>query len=209
MTVNRWYHCQPWWGQGNCSVLISKSKLNLLNYTSHDITQDHYHETDHGPMCGNRLLFLCVGVQKGWHLCSCFWCEIAETDLLLCITHPFTEHRITDRISRMSSLEHFQYLHLTLFGLLLIMLKPQAIPTGMGAWTLELRWLEFPLLLRDQVKFQNYSFHVPDLVTIYVLRTELADVVLANRSCSEVSSQFSLSFPQFLVGVLTAKTSWC
>lgn len=88
----------------------------------------------------------------------------------------------------MSSLDHFQYLHLTLFGLLLIMLKPQAIPTWRGAWRFELRWLEFPLILRHQVKFQNHSFHIPDLVTITT--TEFADV-------GEVPSQFSLWFPQF------------
>lgn len=73
LTVNRWYHCQPWWGQGNCSVLLSESKLNLLNYTSHYITQHHYHKTNIGPMGGNCLLFLC----------SCSWCQIAETNFHL------------------------------------------------------------------------------------------------------------------------------
>lgn len=52
------YHCQPWWGQGSkCSGLLSKIKLNLLNYASHDITQDRYHETAISPMGDNCLLF--------------------------------------------------------------------------------------------------------------------------------------------------------
>lgn len=185
--MNRWYHCQPWWGQGNHSVLLSKSKLHLLNYTLHDISQHHYHKTNIGPMGGNCLLFLC----------SCILCQIAEMDFHLCITHPFAEHWIIDRISGISSLDHVQYLHLMLFGLLQIMLKPEAIPTGLGAWRSELSWLEFPLRLRYQVKFQYHSFHIPILVTIFVLRTELEDVVLVNQSCSEVPSQFSLWFPQF------------
>lgn len=187
LTVNRWHHCQPWWGQGNCSVLLSKSKLHLLNYTSHDITQHHYPKTNIGPVGGNCLPFLC----------RFFWCQIAEMNFRLYITYTFTEYRIIDRNSGMALPEHFQYLHLTLFGLLLTMLKPQGIPTGMRAWRLELSWLEFPLILRHQVKFQNYSFHIPNLVTICVLRKELADVVPANQSCSEALSQFSLWFPQF------------
>lgn len=175
-------------GSGQLLNVALLKKLHLLNYTSHDITQHHHHQTNFGPMGGSCLLFLC----------RFFWCQIAEMNFHLYITHPFTEHRIIDRVSGMSSLEHFQYLHLTLFGLLLIMLNPhKAIPTGMGAWRLEFRWLEFPLILRHKVKFQNYSFHIPNLVTICVLRTDLADVVPANQSCSEVPSQFSLWFPQF------------
>lgn len=189
LTVNRWYHCQPWWGQGNCSVLLSESKLHLPNYTSHDISQHHNHRTNIAPMAGSCLLFLC----------SCSWCQIAETNFHLYITHSFIEHGIIDRISGILLLEHFQYLHLTLFGLLLIMLKPQTIPTWRGTWKLELRW--FLLILGHQVKFQNYSFQcIPNLITICVLRTELANVVLANQSCSEVPLNFLLDFLNF---------AWC
>lgn len=103
-------------------MLLSKSKLNLLNYTSQDITQDHYHETAISPMGDNCLLFSLELVLV---------LNIGLKNLILYITHPLLNTELLIGFSRMPLLKHFQYLHLTLFGLSLMILKPLAIHTGL------------------------------------------------------------------------------
>lgn len=155
-------------------MLLSKSKLNLFNYTSHDITQDQYHETAISPMGDNCLLFsleLVLVLNSGLK------------NFFLYITHPLLNTEILMGFSGMRLLKHFQYLHLTLFGPLLITLKPQAIHTGlMRDGGMEIK----PQIVRISAGIES-SGKVPELQFSdslpgdnFCARTELVETVLVS-----------------------------